>query len=260
MPCRGACIPRGKRTPPLLLGYRPGRRPCRGPRSPAPCPVAPGCPATVSQRRARSKAPSGQREIRAVRRELEGIPEFLVADAAVGEADAGSPHGPRAAKDAAAALAISQSPNVVLAAAWALAWAGQDSKAHAMATEVAKRRPKDTLVQSLWVPGINAITEINQRNLVKAIEVLNVARPYDHGIYSWALLARGTAYLRAGRGNEAAQEFQKILDLKNLYVLVGGAYECSLAQLGLARGLRPRRRQDQGCHRLSGFPGAVERR
>ena len=109
-----------------------------------------------------------------------------------------------------------------------MALVGNEQKASALAKDVASRRPEDTWVQSVWVPGILAILELKHGNPGKALELLNAARPYDRAD-SDTLLIRGTAYLKAGQGSEAAQEFQKILDLRNWYP---ADYTLALAQAG----------------------------
>ena len=88
-------------------------------------------------------------------------------------------------------------------------------------------------------PDVRAINEINHSNPAKAIELLQTAAPYEGR--SWGLgvrSTRGNAYLKAGRGKEAAQEFQKILAIEpslaiGLQTPVGALL--SMAQLGLAR-------------------------
>jgi tetratricopeptide (TPR) repeat protein len=137
----------------------------------------------------------------------------------------------QAEKTAAAALGMSPDWSATLGAAWALALAGNEQKARDLAKDVASRRPEDTWLQSVDVPGILAIIQINQGNPGKALEQLNAAKPYDRADLG-TLLIRGTAYLKAGRGGEATQEFQRILGLRNRYP---GAYTLALGQLGLAR-------------------------
>jgi tetratricopeptide (TPR) repeat protein len=137
----------------------------------------------------------------------------------------------QAEKTVAAALGMSPGWSRTLGAAWALALAGNEQKARDLAKDVASRRPEDTWVQSVWVPGILAILELRHGNPGKALELLNAARPYDRAD-SDTLLTRGTAYLKARRGSEAAQEFQKVLDLRNWYP---ADYRLALAQLGLGR-------------------------
>src|SRR5947209_3025864 len=136
-----------------------------------------------------------------------------------------------ATRDAAAALSVSRGTKVVLLAAAAYALAGEERKAQELSSDVAKRRPEDTLVQSVWVPLVSAIIELKHNNPAKALQLLTAATPYDRTILE-VLFTRGTAYLKAGQENEAVQEFQKVLAGRNLSpvdVLL------PLAQLGLAR-------------------------
>jgi len=136
-----------------------------------------------------------------------------------------------ATRDAAAALSVSRGTKVVLPAAAAYALAGEERKARELSSDVAKRRPEDKLVQSVWVPLVSAIIELKHENPAKAVQLLTAAGPYDR-IFLPVLFVRATAYLKAGQANEAAEEFRKVLALRNLSpvdVLL------PLAQLGLAR-------------------------
>ena len=153
-----------------------------------------------------------------------------VADEAGMEANLG--YRAEAAKGATAALAISRAPYVVYSAARTLAFAGEASKAETLIAELAKRRPLDVWVQSLQAPEVKAINETNRGNPAKALELLQAAVPYEGGAYFGVRYTRGKAYLRAGDGTEAAQQFHEVLDLRNLEV---GNPIFSLAQLGLAR-------------------------
>jgi tetratricopeptide (TPR) repeat protein len=137
-----------------------------------------------------------------------------------------------AVKGASAALAISRGPNVVYSAARALALAGEVSEAEALIAELAKRRLQDVIAQSLETPEVKAINEINRANPGRAIELLQAA-PYDGGPYSPVQCTRGNAYLRVGNGAKAAEEFQKVLALRNW--LWASHERMSLAELGLAR-------------------------
>ena len=64
------------------------------------------------------------------------------------------------------------------------------------------------------------------------MELLAAATPYE-GTYPIVPYTRGYAYLRAGKGTEAAQEFQRLVDRRTL--VVNNAYMIQLAKLGLAR-------------------------
>lgn len=154
---------------------------------------------------------------------------WAVVNQACMEATFGYPE--EAKKTAATALGMSPGWAPTLGAAWALAQVGNEPKALALTKDVARRRPEDTWVQSVTIPGILAIVELNHGNPAKALELLNAARPYDRADFD-TLLIRGTAYLKAGQGGEAAQEFQRILDLRNW---APSEYELAFAQLGLAR-------------------------
>jgi tetratricopeptide (TPR) repeat protein len=160
------------------------------------------------------------------------------AKAMAGEAGIEAEFGYRAeaAKGAAAALAISRGSDVVYSAARALALAGEANKAESLIADLAKRRPLDAWVQSIQAPEVKAINEINRGDPAKAIELLQTTIPYDGGVWFFSVrYTRGKAYLQAGNGDKAAQEFQKLLSLWNLAVGDPNCHSVSLAQLGLAR-------------------------
>ena len=157
-----------------------------------------------------------------------------IADEAVTEADFG--YRTEAAKGATAALAISRSPDLLYSAARTLALAGEANEAETLIVELGKRRPKDVGVHSVEVPEVKAINEINRGNPTKAIELLETATPYDGGFWFGVRYTRGKAYLRAGNGDKAAEEFQKVLALRNwLWALSYTSPRMSLPELGLAR-------------------------
>jgi Flp pilus assembly protein TadD len=137
----------------------------------------------------------------------------------------------RALEDVAQALKLSQSPNVVLNCAAALAMAGENARAAKLADDVAQKRPFDTLVQFVAVPLVKAQIELNQGNPGKAIGLLDSALVYARA-NSGVLYIRGNAYLKAGRGSDAVQAFQRLLDLKNMIVIDP---IMPLAKVGLAR-------------------------
>jgi hypothetical protein len=96
-------------------------------------------------------------------------------------------------------------------------------------------------VQFNYLPTLRAQLAINRRNASQAIQALTAALPDELGrstfsAYGWMALypvfVRGEAYLAARQGNEAAAEFQKILDHSGIALNqpIG-----ALAHLGLAR-------------------------
>jgi predicted Zn-dependent protease len=112
-----------------------------------------------------------------------------------------------------------------------LALAGEHKKALDLAAEVAKSRPDDVLVQSLFAPQVQAAVALDSGDAAKAIELLKPASAYDRGSTP-VLYLRGLAYVKNKQGAEAVQEFQKILALRNF---APADPLMSLAHLGLGR-------------------------
>jgi eukaryotic-like serine/threonine-protein kinase len=137
----------------------------------------------------------------------------------------------RAVADVAEALKLSPAQGVSLNAAVALALAGDDAKAARLGETVAEKRPYDTLVQFVQLPLIKSQIELNRGDAAKAIGPLDSALVYAR-TNTTVLYVRGNAYLKAGKGADAVQAFQRILDLK--YV-AGLDPLVPLAHLGLAR-------------------------
>src|SRR6202043_1679660 len=86
-------------------------------------------------------------------------------------------------------------------------------------------------VQFVAVPLIKAQIELNHENPGKAIDLLDSALVYARA-NSGVLYVRGNAYLKAGRGSDAVQAFQRLLDWKNLLSIDP---IMPLAKVGLAR-------------------------
>jgi len=78
---------------------------------------------------------------------------------------------------------------------------------------------------------VKAQIELNQGNPGKAIDLLDSALVYARA-NSGVLYIRGNAYLKAGRGSDAVQAFQRLLDLKNMIIIDP---TMPLAKVGLAR-------------------------
>jgi len=111
---------------------------------------------------------------------------------------------------------------------------GDTARSEALANQLAKRYPEDTLVQNNLVPAVRAQIAIHRGNPMYAIELLERARPYElaFGDKLASAFVRGNAYLGTRRPAEAASEFQRILDHRGL---VGSAPWGALAHVGLAR-------------------------
>jgi tetratricopeptide (TPR) repeat protein len=106
----------------------------------------------------------------------------------------------------------------------AAAFAGQWGKARDFSLRA--------MLNSLWLPMIRAALELQRGNAAQAIEQLQAASRYEAAAEFWPQHLRGQAYLKLGRGAEAAAEFQKILDHRG-YAPLSPLYP--LAHLGLAR-------------------------
>jgi tetratricopeptide (TPR) repeat protein len=139
------------------------------------------------------------------------------------------------------ALKRSTSRDVLYFAALALAYSREDARAQALAGDLGKRFPEDTLVQFNYLPTVRAKLALNKGNVAEAIESLRAAAPYELGVSTHApmdwppmfpVFVRGEAYLAARQGNEAAAEYQKILDHPGIVL---NQPIRALAHLGLGR-------------------------
>jgi Flp pilus assembly protein TadD len=129
------------------------------------------------------------------------------------------------------ALKDAHSPSVVINGSYALVLAGEEDRALKLASDLAAQRPYDTLVQYVFVPLIKAMVALNHKQPAKAIDLLDGAMVYAR-INPGVLFARGLAYLQAKQGKEAAEAFQKILDLRAVNTADPLS---SMAELGLGR-------------------------
>jgi eukaryotic-like serine/threonine-protein kinase len=127
---------------------------------------------------------------------------------------------------ATAALELSKGRDVEYGAAFAMALAGDSSRTRALADDLDKRFPEDTSVRSSYLPVLRALLATIGREPTKALEALQAAAPNELGVpLSWyngsfgqlyPVYVRGHAYLYAQQGDEAAAEFQKILDHRGI--------------------------------------------
>ncbi len=134
------------------------------------------------------------------------------------------------------ALAMSNGRDVEIQCALVLARAGQSAQADKIAAKLDAEFPRNTLLQNYWLPTIRAAIELQKNNAGRALELLEVTVPYELGNQSqghlYPVYLRGDAYLKLGRGQEAAQEFRKVLEHRGVVInFVTGA----VAELQLAR-------------------------
>jgi len=182
----------------------------------------------LSRQAAASAERAGEKEPVAEYHAQAGLREALFGNSAKGQ------------EGASAAMALSNGREVQFIAAMAYAIAADTNKAQALANDLNKRFPEDTVVQMNYLPSAGAQIALNHRDTSKAIELLQPAIQYELGqmgsgaispsIYpAWV---RAEAYRAAGQGAEAAREYQKILDHRG--VVINGIIG-ALAHLGMAR-------------------------
>ena len=148
-----------------------------------------------------------------------------------------SEHGRRLQK----LSALSTGKGVEGMAALTLARAGDPAQAEKLVNKLNQEFPLDTMMQNFLLPTIRASIELDKNHPQRAIEILQAATPYELGSASFGALSlgnlypayvRGEAYLKAGQGQQAAAEFQKLIDHRGIVAnFVTGA----LAHLQLGR-------------------------
>ena len=149
-----------------------------------------------------------------------------------------------ARRSAMAAHELSKTREVEYGAAFALALSGDSAESQTLANDLEKRFAEDTSVRFSYLPALRALLALNHSEPSKAIELLQIAVPYDlgaprssfHGFFGtlYPVYVRGEAYLAAHQGAQAAAEFQKILNHRGIVVSdpIG-----ALAHLQLGRAL-----------------------
>lgn len=140
------------------------------------------------------------------------------------------------------ALGLAKNRETEYGVAVASALAGNDRLAQTLAEGLESGYPEDTSVRFSYLPVIKAILALRRGEPLKAVEALEAAAPYELGVPRCALtgffgalypiLVRCEAYLAAGKGSEAAREFQKLIDHQNAMI---GDPVSVLADYGLAR-------------------------
>ena len=159
----------------------------------------------------------------------------------------------QARKQVTAALTMTSGTDVQALAALALARAGDVARARAIAQDLSQQFPNDIWLASYWLPSIRAAIEIERKNPARAIQALEISRPYELGgdpitlDTLYPVYLRGQAYLMQKNGGEAVAEFQKILDNRGR-VTNGALGALAHLQLGRAYALSSDRAKAQTAY------------
>ena len=107
-----------------------------------------------------------------------------------------------------------------------MALAGEFVRSQTLAADLGKRFPEDTSVQYSYLPTLRALSALDRGEGAMAIELLRPAERYELAVpaiaFNWFFGAmypnyvRGLAYLALKQTNDAAAEFQKIVDHRGL--------------------------------------------
>jgi len=130
------------------------------------------------------------------------------------------------------ALSLQRGKDVMIRAALAFATASEHAEANSIIDELRADRPKDTLVNELWLPMVNAALHLLKGNPKDAVEALEVAERYEKAGEFYPQYLRGLAYTRLNKVKEAERQFDRILDHRGQAPL-SSIYP--LAQLAKAR-------------------------
>ena len=131
-------------------------------------------------------------------------------------------------------LALSRGRITIPGAALVFAACNDLPRAQALLDESLKLYPRDTAVASMMAPLIRAEMERNRGNASQSTQLLEAVRGYDLGLVAGLTnnYLRGNLYLLQRKGNEAAVEFQKIIDHRGVD---GMSPLHAVAHLGRAR-------------------------
>ncbi len=170
--------------------------------------------------------------IRADSRETAALRQI---NAALREAEVGNIRS--AKRGVTAALKLSRGRDVNFIAALTLARIGDATRAKALADELSKNYPSDTLFKNYWLPSIDAAIELTKSRPAQALQNLEDAESYELSDanpinYLYPAYLRGQGYLLAHNGAAAVAEFQKLLDYRGL---VQNFVTGSLAHLQIGR-------------------------
>ncbi len=140
--------------------------------------------------------------------------------AALHEAEFGN--AAEASKQAEAALSLTPGRDVRVLAAMALARAGNTTEATKLVENLNQEFPLDTVMQSNVLPTIRAMLALSRGQGEQALKLLAATSGYEFAVPQafmntqpafYPIYVRGQAYLKAGQGQQAVAEFQKMIGM-----------------------------------------------
>jgi tetratricopeptide (TPR) repeat protein len=165
---------------------------------------------------------------------------YWLAAEALSQAQLGDPHAARQLMEQTIAVpkALNDS-GVQTLVAFVAAHIGDLKRAKEMTDTLDKAYPRDTIVQSYWVPILRARTALTQGHAAQAVHLLDGTEVYDLGNFAPgecmnAAYVRGQALLAERNGAAAAEQFRNVLAHRGLVL---NCPTGALSQLGLARAL-----------------------
>ena len=159
--------------------------------------------------------------------------------AALWEAELGNRQ--RARQLAAAVVLASRAKEVpaeAAVAALALARAGDSRGAENILPALGRQFPTDVWMNRYWTPSIRAAIELDKNNPARAIELLEIAKPYELGgdpitlDTLYPVFLRGQAHLMQRNATASIAEFQKIVEHRGRVVngVIGALVYLQLAR------------------------------
>jgi tetratricopeptide (TPR) repeat protein len=136
--------------------------------------------------------------------------------------------------NAATALKLHRGKFILIGAATIYADCADSNQALALLNDGLKTYPKDTLLTAVFGPLIRTQVERKRGNSEEALKLAESVRRYDFGIVvgPYSTYIRGLTYLDLKKGQEAAAEFQRIIDRSGVDPM---SELRPLAHVGLAR-------------------------
>jgi len=163
--------------------------------------------------------------------------------AALHEAEVGSTV--EASRQAKAALSVAPGRDARVLAAMALARAGNTNEVTKLVDALNQESPLDTVMQSNVLPTIRAMLALSQGRGEQALKLLTATSGYELAVPQvflntqpamYPIYVRGQAYLRAGQGQLAVAEFQKMVAFRLMSYPLGALSRLQLGRAYVLRG------------------------